>query len=348
MAPRVDTFTDIRDLKDRHPLAGVVEDSGVHLRGRGRVRQGLCPFHREQEPSFTVYEDTQRFYCFGCGAMGDVLDYVRLSQRVDLPEAIRLLDRTPPPAVPAPAAQRRAHLPVPRSLPRNAAVLAAAARFYAAALRRSPEARDYLLRRGIHDVVARLGIGYALGQGLLEHLKRAGFGADALAASGLFLEGRERFAGRVVVPEVRSGRVSWVTGRSIGMAEPRFQALPGPRPPLIGRTRLNCPRVVILTEGLFDWLLLMQWGLPACAVLGSHGLERVAAALAGCARVYLAMDSDDAGLQATERLVALLGPRAVPVSLPQGIKDVADLALHPRGPDVFVHLLARARKRIDS
>ena len=68
---------DIPALKARHPLGDTVEASGVRLRGRGRVRQGVCPFHDEVEGSFTVYGDSERFYCFGCGEGGDVLDFVR-------------------------------------------------------------------------------------------------------------------------------------------------------------------------------------------------------------------------------------------------------------------------------
>ena len=76
---------DIAALKRRHPLGPVVEAAGVELRGRGRVRQGRCPFHEETEGSFTVYADTQRFYCFGCGLGGDVLDFIQRSDGVDLP-----------------------------------------------------------------------------------------------------------------------------------------------------------------------------------------------------------------------------------------------------------------------
>ena len=62
-----DARVDIQTLKARHPLGDVVEASGVRLMGRGRVRQGVCPFHEETAPSFTVYGDSQRWYCFGCG-----------------------------------------------------------------------------------------------------------------------------------------------------------------------------------------------------------------------------------------------------------------------------------------
>ena len=101
---------DIPALKARHPLGDTVEASGVRLRGRGRVRQGVCPFHEEVEGSFTVYEDSQRFYCFGCGEGGDVLDFIRRSENLSLPQAIERLDGGAYPAVsrPAPAQRRRA------------------------------------------------------------------------------------------------------------------------------------------------------------------------------------------------------------------------------------------------
>ena len=101
---------DIAALKARHPLGDVVEASGVRLKGRGRVRQGVCPFHDELEGSFTVYEDSQRFYCFGCGAGGDVLDFIRRAENLSLPEAIERLGGGAYPAVrpPVPAGRPRA------------------------------------------------------------------------------------------------------------------------------------------------------------------------------------------------------------------------------------------------
>ena len=86
------TTVDIPSLKARHPLGDTVEAAGVALRGKGRVRQGVCPFHQEAEGSFTVYSDSERFYCFGCGSGGDVLDFVQRMEGLTLPEAIRRLD----------------------------------------------------------------------------------------------------------------------------------------------------------------------------------------------------------------------------------------------------------------
>ena len=85
------TQVDLEALKSRHSLADVVEAAGVQLRGRSRVRQGVCPFHQESEGSFTVYADTSRFYCFGCGVGGDVLDFIQRAEGLTLPEAMKLL-----------------------------------------------------------------------------------------------------------------------------------------------------------------------------------------------------------------------------------------------------------------
>ena len=340
---------DLVALKARYPLGDAVEAAGVRLRGRGRVRQGVCPFHDEGEASFTVYSDTEKFYCFGCGEAGDVLDFIQRVEGLSLPEAIRRLDGRSG-AVPAAAARSRAAFKPRRSTaavvpPRNPALLTAATRFYAGQLRRSHAAREYLASRGIGlKAAVRLGLGFAPGSGLREALESSGFTADRLRDSGLFMErGSERFAGMAVVPEVAGGLVRWLAGRAIGPdAAPRFQSLPGPKP-VLGLARLGpAPPWAVLAEGLFDWLALAGWGLPACAALGTQGVEKAAASLRGCPRVFLAFDSDDAGREATERLGGLLGRRAAAVSLPESIGDVAELAALSHGRSLFLRLLEQA------
>ena len=333
---------DLAALKRRHLLAEVVEGAGVELRGRGRVRQGVCPFHEEREGSFTVYGDTERWYCFGCGEGGDVLDFLQRLEGLSLPEAIRRLDAAPPTAVVSPS-RRPAPAPVP---PRDPALLTAAGRFYGGELHRSREARTYLASRGIRlQTAARLGLGYASGHGLRRFLEGAGFSEDRLRHSGLFTERGERFAGMVVIPEVAAGRVRWLAGRAIDPERsPRFQSLPGPKP-VLGMGRLGpAPPWAVVAEGVFDWLTLAQWGVPTCAALGTQGLERVASALRGCPRVFLAFDNDEAGREAAARLGGLLGPRAAPLSLPAGVSDVAELATSSNGRAVFERLLTRAAR----
>lgn len=337
---------DLAALKERHPLGEVVEAAGVQLRGRGRVRQGVCPFHEEAEGSFTVYADSQRWYCFGCGEGGDVLDFLRRAEGLSLPEAIRRLDASPPTTAPVPRTAREQRYR-DAVAPPDPALLTAAARYYAGELRRRPEAQAYLASRGVSPGTAlRLGLGYAPGRGLREALASAGFASDRIRESGLFLErGRERFAGMVTIPEVAGGRVRWLAGRAIDPERsPRFQAPPGPRP-VLGLGRLGpAPPWAVVTEGVFDWLVLSEWGLPACAALGTQGMERVAAALRGCPRVLLAFDQDDAGREAVAALGSLLGHRAAVVSLPEGVADVAELAINPQGRDVFLRLLERAAR----
>ena len=334
---------DIAALKERHPLGEVVEAAGVRLRGRGRVRQGVCPFHEEVEGSFTVYADTERFYCFGCGEGGDVLDFVRRIEDLSLPEAIRRLDSSPPTTRPAAASRPRARVAVS---PPDPALLTAAARYYAGELRRSREARAYLASRGVGpETAARLGLGYAPGHGLRAALGSAGFPGERFPTSGLFTGRGERFAGMVVVPEVIGGTVRWLAGRAIGPERsPRFQALPGPKP-VLGLGRLGpAPSWAVVAEGVFDWLVLSGWGIPACAALGTQGMERVAAALRGCPHVFLAFDQDSAGREAVAALAGLLGRRAAAVTLPEGVADVADLAIHPGGRGMFLRLLERAAR----
>ena len=358
---------DIPALKAAHPLGAFVEASGVELRGSGRVRQGLCPFHEETEGSFTVYSDTERWFCFGCGTGGDVLDFMQRAEGLDLPEAIERLAggqipvstgaaRSGSPARGRAEASQRWMAKAGRtkgSTRREVAVLTAAGRFYAGALRRSRAAQDYLAKRGIDASAARrLGVGFSPGRGLVDALAARGFSQRRAHGGGLLTDrGRERFAGMIVVPEIDSGgRVRWLAGRALDAgAKPRFQSLPGPKPVLglgrLARAGAPAPSWVVVAEGLFDWLALSAWGFPACSGLGTHGVESVAASLRGVPRVFAAFDDDDAGREATAHLIALLRGRAAVVDLPTGIGDVGELAARPNGRAVFLRLLRPAADR---
>ena len=338
---------DFAAVKARHPVAAVVESAGVKLRGTGRVRQGVCPFHDEAEGSFTVYGDSQRWYCFGCGEGGDVIDFIQRIESMTLSGALRLLgsDGTFVTATPPASARHEFSEPPPV---RDVAVMTAAARFYARELRRSQAAFDYLTGRGIGiETAFRLGLGYAPGAGLRETLLIAGFEGKRVAHSGLFTErGAERFAGMIVIPDLADGRVQWLGGRAVPRrVRPRFQAVPGPKPALgLGRIP-RAARWVIVTEGVFDWLTLTHWGLPACAALGTQGMERIAQAVLRFANVFVAFDRDDAGEAAAERLTALLGRRSAVVRLPRDFLDVGELATVPDGRAVFIARLAEAARQ---
>ena len=101
----------------------------------------------------------------------------------------------------------------------------------------------------------------------------------------------------------------------------------------------------MLTEGLFDWLVLASWGLPACAALGTQGMDRLASSLQDRPRVFLAFDSDEAGCAAATELADLLGShRTAFVTLPRGVSDIGELGRDPQGRAVFLCLLNRAAR----
>ncbi len=272
-----------------------------------------------------------------------MFDFVQRVEGVGLPGAIRKLQSGG--GLSGRSGEAQTQRPT-AGFVRDPAALTAAMRFYAAQLRRCPEARDYLVWRGIGTgAAARLGLGYAPGEGLRSHLESAGFRAERLSRSGLFTARGERFAGMIVVPDAAGGIAHWMAGRAIDpAASHRFQALPGSKP-VLGLARLGAaPSWVILTEGIFDWVALAGCGLPACAALGTQGAERIAVSLRGCGRVFLAFDADNAGREATERLGSLLGRRAAPVTLPGGISDAAELASRPGGRAAFMRLLRAAAR----
>ncbi|MGD9510666.1 MAG: toprim domain-containing protein, partial [Geminicoccaceae bacterium] len=96
----------------------------------------------------------------------------------------------------------------------------------------------------------------------------------------------------------------------------------------------------VVVEGVFDWLTLVQWGFPAVALVGTHVRTEELRALGGrFRRLYLALDADDVGRAATDAIARALGPMALPVSLPPGVKDVAELALRPGGRALFARAL---------
>ena len=344
------TAVDFIALKERYPLDDVVRAAGVELTGRGNVLQGPCPFHEETEGSFTVYLDTSRYYCFGCDAKGDVLEFVQRTEGVSLNAAVeRLTGGTYPVTLQGAGKQQIRKKDVARRSA-DPEVVTAVARHYAAQLQgeMGEGGRLYLSHRGITlDTARKLGLGYALGDGLAGALQAEGIGERQLRDVG-FLVGRdelERFREMVMVPEVQGRQATWLVGRSINhTARPRFQALPGPKP-ILGLDRLGAGAPdIVLTEGLFDWLTLVQWGMPACALLGTHGLERGMADLAGRRQVFLAFDADDGGREAAQRCRALLEGRGLVVELPAEVADVAEMAVMADGEERFRAALKAARR----
>jgi DNA primase len=156
--------------------------------------------------------------------------------------------------------------------------------------------------------------------------------------------GAEFMAGRIVVPDLRTGRPAWLIGRLLGDAPeddvPVHLGLPGSKP-LLGldvKSTRDSPTVIVV-EGSFDYLTLRMWGYPAVATLGTHLRADLVDALRAFKRQFLVLDNDAAGLEATLMLLQQLGPSAIPVTLPEGIKDPAQLAARPDGRRRFAAAL---------
>ncbi|MFQ5382208.1 MAG: toprim domain-containing protein, partial [Dehalococcoidia bacterium] len=197
--------------------------------------------------------------------------------------------------------------------------------------------------RGISErTVGALRLGYGA-PGLAAALESRDLDLDVARALGLLSGERERFCGRIIVPDCRGRHATWLTGRSIDGREPRYLNLRREKP-LLGLSRIAGPAVV-LSEGPFDWLTAVEWGLPAVALLGTRLSRQLEHRLDRFERIYLALDNDSTGRLATHELAGRLGRRAIPVELPPGATDLNDLQRRPNGRAEFLRCLREAASR---
>lgn len=247
---------DVAALKARHSLAAVMAAHGVELRpaGAGRL-SGRCPFHDDEHPSLLVDERDQHFHCFGCAARGDVFDFLRHHLGLDFRAAVAHLDGSPPqklPASPAPTAKRERRWD--RLTLEEQVVMNTASALYQDRLWREPRALAYVRGRGLPDWLIRsAGLGYADGQSLETFLRRHSGLRLAQTLGLLGPPGRERLAGRIVVPELRGGQCLWLIGRQLddGPGRPKYLALEGERP-VLGQEHAAGRREAFVCEGVFD------------------------------------------------------------------------------------------------
>ena len=301
---------DVERLKRRTPLLDYLRQHKWAGRPAGRFEYvGLCPLHKEIQPSFYVNTRKNVFYCHGCGQGGDLIRFVQLSRGVSFRQSLACLD---------PEITLEAD---------SAAVLEQVAAFYQQQLDHCPEAMYYLRRRGVHhpSLIQELGLGYAPGGILRRYLTAQGYSFDVLRGLGLInARGADALYQRIVFPLRQGGRIVNLYGRSIGAAfAHRF--LPGGKGGLYAWEKIcNCCEV-ILVEGLFDYAALRQAGLHnvTCS-LGTHLNDTQLRQLCeGERKVYVTFDVDQnqSGQQAAERLAHRLvthGISARRVLLPEG------------------------------
>lgn len=346
---------DVDALKRTHPLIDLLQARGIALRRSGADRYtARCPFHDDHEPSLFVDGRDQHFYCFGCGAHGDVLDFLMRADGIGFATACDRLVGLP--------AQSVAHRPTgqPANHPRRwdrlgleeQVVLNTAAALYQHTLWREPRAIGYVRARGIPDWVTRTcALGFADGRSLETYLRRR-TGLRTAEQLGLLRRPgcdesmgtlREFFAGRIVVPELRGGNCIWLIGRRIDeeVPGPKYLALGGERP-ILGFERAAGQREVFLCEGVYDWLTAVSWRLPACCALGTALAPDRFGFLARARVVYGVLDGDAAGAKAAADGAAIFQERWRPIPLPDGC-DLNDLGCRPGGRDHFFALLRQCR-----
>lgn len=352
----------VQRIRDRISLHDLVSRY-VSLKRQGRRHVGLCPFHAENTPSFTVDDDRGLFHCFGCKEGGDIFSFLMKIERIGFPEALAELARMAGVELPKGRGPRR------EERERLVAANEAAARFFRAVLggRQGETARAYLERRAVPAaVVDRYGLGYAPGgEALRAHLGHSPALIDAALRLGLLgraADGRlyDRFRRRVMFPiRDRAGHVIAFGGRVLGEETPKY--LNSPESPIFhkGRTLYGLPEArdailaddrVVLVEGYMDVLLLVAAGIGnVVATLGTAISSDQLRILGRFTRNVVAFfDGDEAGRAAAERAFAACGEAGVwakAAFLPEG--DDPDSFVRRRGVDAVRALLDSAGSLAD-
>ena len=353
----------VEEVVRRNDITDVV-GSYVQLRHRGRTHTGLCPFHSEKTPSFVVYPETQSFYCFGCGAGGDVITFVKKINNLDYVEAVKML-------------AARAGMPMPeeddkvgRMRSRVLAINKEAARFFYEQLNAQTEeaatARRYWRGRGLSDsTIRRFGLGYAPDDfgALRTRLKSKGYTEEEMVASGVIKrseKGRiyDAFRGRVMTPifDLR-GNVIAFGGRVLGDEKPKY--INSPETLVYKKSKamfaLNIAKKspdkrYILCEGYMDVISLHQAGFPTAVAACGTALTAEQVRLLGeyADEVVLCYDSDEAGQKATARSLGLFAESPVRVSVLNipGAQD-PDEFIKKNGRESFERLLAGTSNAVE-
>lgn len=361
-----------RELIERiREQADLVEVAGEYLRltKKGKDYVALCPFHQEKTPSFTVSREKQIFHCFGCGAGGNVFNFLMAMENLTFPEAVRQLAARTGIAIPAvwqEDEQKRARLEN-----RLWEMNALAGEFYRQCLHDRPEgapAREYLARRGLQkETVLRFGLGYAPDgwDSLLNYLQGHNYSREEILSAGLAVlseRGRpfDRFRRRVIFP-IRNarGKIAGFGGRILGEGEPKYLNSPetavfNKRHLLYGldlaRSAIREQGFAILMEGYMDVISAHQAGVGnAVASLGTSLTAEQGRLLQRYAtEVVIAYDVDAAGVAAALRgldLLQELGFQVRVVSIPEG-KD-PDEYLRTHGRPAWDALVKGARSLLE-
>ncbi|MHB8033263.1 DNA primase [Clostridium botulinum] len=334
----------------------------IKLKNSGRNYFGLCPFHHEKTPSFSVSQDKQIYKCFGCGEAGNVVTYVMKTKNVAFPEAIKIL-------------AERVNIDIEEDKKENTnnpkdkiyKINVDAARYFFNNLIINKNAINYFLNRGVtKSIIKRFGLGYSKDSwdGLLRHLKTKGYTELDMLSAGLIIKSKngsyyDRFRNRVMFPVFDyRGKVIGFGGRVLNNAKPKY--LNSPETMVFKKginlyglnyaVKENKDRVLIIVEGYMDCITLHQYGIKnSVASLGTALTTNQARLLKRYAdKVIISYDSDTAGQLATQRGLEILKDVGLGVEIltvPDG-KD-PDQFVKAHGKESYLKLVKEALPLIE-
>ena len=345
----------IEEVCSKNDILDVVSGY-VKLQKKGSVYFGLCPFHSEKSPSFAVTPSRQMYYCFGCGAGGNVITFLMEYENFSFVESMQALAKRAGVALP----EREYSAQMRREADRRQQLLDVnkeAGKYYYMLLR-SPNgqaAYEYFKKRGLSDdTMKKFGLGYAdkYSDDLYRYLKQKGYSDELLRDSGLVSYderrgGHDKFWNRAMFPIMNvHHKVIGFGGRVMGDGEPKY--LNSPETALFDKSRnlygLNLARTtkepqLLLCEGYMDVIALHQAGFDnAVASLGTSLTSGHANLLSRYTKeVYLTFDSDAAGVKAALRAIPILGEAGITAK-------VIDMSPY-KDPDEFIKALGAKEYR---
>ena len=353
----------LQELVERNDIVDVVSEYVSLTKRSGSNRFGLCPFHSEKTPSFSVSPDRQIYHCFGCGKGGGVINFIMEIENLSFPEAVAFLAKRvgmqmPEEADDRDAKRRRRLLDLNRD----------AARFFYSCLSK-PEGKpalDYMAKRQILPTTAkRFGLGYApdTWDSLIKAMSALGYSEYEMFDAGLVRKGKngghyDTFRNRLMFPviDVRGDFIGF-SGRILGDGEPKYMNTP--ETPVFSKSRnlfaLNLAKKsksghIILAEGNVDVVMMHQAGFDgAVASLGTSLTSEQARLISHYVNeVIIAYDNDGAGRKAAQRAIGLLEKLDLRVKVlsMSGAKD-PDEYIKTKGADAFRNLLEKSENHID-
>lgn len=363
--PFPDSF--LQELKLRSDITEIAS-SYVNLKRHGRNMVGLCPFHGEKTPSFNIYTENGSFYCFGCGAGGDVITFIMKIENLDYVEAVKFL-------------AQRAGMEMPENTyddslsklrMRNYEANREAARFFHATLlsQRGQSGLNYLRGRALSDrTIRHFGLGFADDDwnSLCNHLKNKGFSEYEIYSANLAFKRKngngiyDRFVNRVMFPIIDlRGNVIAFGGRIMTDEKPKY--LNTSDTPVfkksenlfsLNNAKSSGTRTLILCEGYMDVIALNQAGFTnAVATLGTALTNEQAVLMKRYAdEVIICYDADGAGQKATARAIDILRNAGLPIKIltvPSG-KDPDEFirSKGENGPAAFKLLIEKCGNDIE-